>query len=145
MSEFPQEALYLLRASEMVHRPKIGQAVLRDSASLEVTYDGQAARFLHYSYQPKPWTTAGWVCGPDPYVELLPRLLFADDVPIRLERSDVPPWIWPGKAGRVAKGGVAGLRAVRRQVGRVTRKLPAGPRRRVLAVRDRMDSWLSSR
>ena len=146
MSEVPADSVFHLHPSEMVGSRGMPNVFIVDARRLETTCDARRVRILHAAWTPKPWTAGAWArAAPNPYLRLLPRLLFASDVPLRLERSDVAPWLWPGFTGLAVRRVGVGLGMLRRSVGRTARKLPPGTGRRVFALRDRLDRWLGSR
>lgn len=146
MSEVPPKSLHHLHPSEMVHSRRMSNALVRDPARLNVTYEGREARLLHSSWVPKPWVPRAWILlDSNAYVRLLPRLYFGADVLLPLKRSDVPPWLWPGSTGLILRAGVKGLRTLRIGVGALARKLPSGARGRAFVLRDRLDEWLGLR
>ena len=83
---------------------------------------------------PKAWQRKALVrLRDDAYVRLLPRLLFGDDVAVRLEPKSVPLWLRPGVRARavirgadLAHGGVRGA----------VHALPGPVRARALALRN---------
>jgi hypothetical protein len=95
MSEVPAEKLEALPPYEWDLR----RVVVEDSESL-VCVSGRYRRrqpLLHRHNAPKVWQSDGWQrVRPDAYVQLLPRLLFAADLPLRLTPDCVPLWIRPG-------------------------------------------------
>ena len=146
MSEVPPESLHYLHPAEMMHARMLPRMSVRDPRTLEATFLGRPTRLLHSSWAPKPWIPGAWVRGgPNAYARLLPCLLFEQDLPLRLGRSDVPPWLGPGASGAVLRGALAVLHGARRTVGAIVRKLPTGALARVLAARDRLDRWLGFR
>ena len=87
MSEIPREALALMPPG---YEAFGGHVSIEDVDSLRCTLDGTATRFLHYPDSPKPWQPRGWLrAGATAYAKLIRRLLFAPDVPLKLEPSDV--------------------------------------------------------
>jgi hypothetical protein len=104
--------------------PELYRTRVADERTLASTLDGRPVRLLHYTGTPKPWDARGWTRSRrDAYTELLPRLLFADDVPIRLRLDEVPVWLRPTRAGRRALSALnlvnRGLRAVASRTPRV--------------------------
>lgn len=64
-------------------------------------------RSILYSMRPKPWEDRAWLrVRRDAYVRLMPRLLFADDVPIRLSAADLPVWLRPSLAAGLARAAI---------------------------------------
>ena len=79
---------------EMAIPPAIYRARVVAPDGLAVALDGHAVRVLHYTAAPKPWDRFGWTrVRRDAYTELLPRLLFGNDVLVRLEHDEVPIWL----------------------------------------------------
>jgi hypothetical protein len=74
-----------------------------DAASLRCAVDGLETLYLHCTGVVKPWQRWGWSRDSfDAFVKLLPRVLVADDVPLRLAPGDVPAWLRGGVSGRAA-------------------------------------------
>ena len=106
MSELPADALIALPSVGMAHTRTFADARVIDERALWVEHQGASARVVHYSWGPKPWMAADWRrIGRTVYVRLLRRLLFAEDVPVRLPHDAVPLWLRP-RPGR--RGGAAG-------------------------------------
>jgi hypothetical protein len=61
----------------------------------------------------------------DAYVRLLPRVLLADDVPIRLEPAELPRWLRPGSAARAE---LTALSALNGSMRALQRRLPGDAR-----------------
>ena len=100
-----------------------------DPRTLECENDGEATVLLHCTNRPKPWEPRGWVLRPyTAYVDLLPRVLFAKDVSIRIDLADVPVWLRPTRLGEAARATMAQTRRTWR---RLERALP--PRARAVA------------
>jgi hypothetical protein len=97
MSEVPAGATAALNPGEVAFG---GDAVIDDIASLAAGVKGRPKTLLHYLDRPKPWERGGWLrlAGID-YVRLMRRLLFWDDVPIRVDPATVPIWLRPTKFG----------------------------------------------
>ena len=138
MSEVPAEALHALD-------PDLGPTSFEqdpvdvvDATSLRCSLRGKETLLLHYAGGPKPWEARGWSGRIfDAYIRLLPRVLLADDLPLRLAGGDVPIWIRGGPQGRVALSSLrAGADAARWALSR----LPAPARRRLL-LRIRSRVW----
>ena len=98
MSEIPREAVALLPEDEQVFG---GDVSVDDFETLACTSAGRLSKILHLIDSPKPWEPSGWLrlAGID-YAQLMRRLLFADDVPLRLDRDQVPLWLRPGMTGK---------------------------------------------
>lgn len=63
--------------------------------TLACSYRGHPTSLLHSSAQPKPWHRGGWrtMRANNAYSRLMPRLLFADDLPLRIDLLEVPCWL----------------------------------------------------
>jgi hypothetical protein len=143
MSEVPAEALAAYPTAEMVHTRVIDDAFVVDQRRLHVVHQGRTARLVHYSWGAKPWMAADWRrIGPNAYVRLLQRLLFADDVELRLAEADVPVWLRPSRTGGAALRAIVAARCTRGAAGGLVRRLPAPARRPLEALRDRVDGWI---
>jgi hypothetical protein len=102
MSEIPREALALLPERDNVFG---GHAVVEDFDTLACTCDGQPTKILHLLDSPKPWESSGWLrLASTDYVRLMRRLLFARDVPLRLDPDLVRPWLRPSWRGELTLG-----------------------------------------
>jgi hypothetical protein len=100
MSEIPREAVALLDQGDEVFG---GEAAVENMKTLACTSAGRPTRLLHLVDNPKPWERSGWLrLGATDYVRLMRRLLFADDVQLRLDRHDAPLWLRPGPSGQLA-------------------------------------------
>jgi len=143
MSEVPADAVEELPAREAVFPPDMHRVSVTDGDGLTALHDGAPVALLHYTWVPKPWTARAWGRIPnmrrDAYVRLLPRVLFADDVRLRLEPALVPPWLRPGPAGRLALEGIVLGKRLRAAAAAVVRWLPAGLRATLMGWRDRID------
>jgi len=74
-----------------------GGLVIADKNRLVCLNHGREVSILHHDQRPKVWnpTGRGRLRSADAYVRLLPRVLFADDVLLRLQAEDVPWWVRP--------------------------------------------------
>jgi len=108
-------------------------ATIADAARLVCLREGKPATILHHSGRPKVWQPSGRGClsAGEPYVRLVPRVLFGDDVVLRLDPGDVPWWLRPG---RVTRARVAGAEAVDTVKGRVAVRTRLANRGRVPAA-----------
>jgi hypothetical protein len=101
------------------HTPLRGVRVV-DSSRLRVTDGRGGSPFLLHHTLTKPWLA---VTVPNAYSRLLPRLLLADDVTLRLVSTDVPRRLRTGPlaaADRLRCAAQAGARTIaRRQLGRL--------------------------
>ena len=111
MSEIPQAALEIGDVDEEVSDDAMGKAVV-DSRSLRCTYRDKPVSILHHSMTPKPWRPEAWrrTRRDDAYVRLLPRLLFATDLPLRLAPRDVPLWLRGDVRAHAMLAGISVLR-----------------------------------
>lgn len=136
MSEIPDEAVEQLPGYEWNMR----NVLLEDARTLTCVADGRRQPLLHTPAMPKLWQAEGWRrVERGAYVELVPRLLFAEDVPVALAPSEVPFWIRP--RSRVAVLVLRGynrtpwiLRKVSRIPHRALRELRAAPQRLLRAI-----------
>jgi hypothetical protein len=120
MSEIRRDALTLLPETEAA----LGVDVtVQDIEGLICNVNGEPKTILHYLDRPKPWERSGWLrLAATDYVRLMRRLLFADDVPLRLDPRHVPLWLRPGMSGEVTlralgaanRGGIWAARQVPR-------------------------------
>jgi hypothetical protein len=111
MSEVPPGATARLDPDEVAFG---GHISVDDCASLAASVNGRRKTLLHFLDRPKPWERNGWIrlAGTD-YVRLMRRLLFWDDVPIRIDPATVPMWLRPTKVGDATLGLLgAGNRAI---------------------------------
>jgi hypothetical protein len=75
-----------------------------DRERLRCDYDGHDPFLLHYWNHPKAWLPdARRHLSMDAYVELLARLLTADDVPIRLSPKELPVWMRDDLRGKFVR------------------------------------------
>ena len=77
--------------------PDAENVVIEDESRLACTHDDEQLLIAHHSLGPKVWAADGWkrMATGHPYVRLFPRVVFGDDVTIRLTKQDVPWWLWP--------------------------------------------------
>ncbi len=133
MSEVPRAAVALLPADEAT----LGSDVrVDDPRTLRSSRDGRPITILHYGGRPKPWHPSGWTrLTGRAYIDLIPRLLFMNDVPLQLEPGDVPPWLRPGFRGNLLR---ASLGPTSRTAARLAATAPDSLRRRLRALRTRV-------
>lgn len=97
MSEIPRDSVGVLPEGDEVFG---GHARIEDFHTLKTTFQGRPATILHLVDNPKPWEPSGWLrLAATDYVRLMRRLLFASDVPIRLDSEQAPLWLRPGIGG----------------------------------------------
>jgi hypothetical protein len=95
---------------------------IEDAQSLRCTIDGHSPYLLHYWGTPKPWQRRSWLrVERDAYVELVPRVLFAADCPVRVDPHEVPPWMRQGSGAAAAR---RVLGAINRTARRGLERLP---------------------
>ena len=130
MSEVPAEAIAEGDQAETLLFDSVNDGTIEDEQTLRLTLNGVPIRFIHYGLSPKAWQRQGWrrIREDDTYARLLPRVLFAEDVPIRLDGDGVPLWIRPGRLGRLALVTIGGAHTVgsmvkRRDVAPIKRQL----------------------
>ena len=85
-----------------------------DAETLRCEADGNAALFLHFTGQPKPWQPHGWLrLRFRAFNRLLTRVLEGDDLALRLPSAKIPPWLRAGFRGRLLENaGAAAARVV---------------------------------
>jgi hypothetical protein len=130
MSEIPREALALLPKGEDAFG---ANAMVEDYESLKCSVGGHPAKILHLLDSPKPWEPSGWLrlAGTD-YARLMRRLLFASDIPLRLDPAQVPLWLRPSRRGELA---LRILGSGNRAAVRTANKLPEPLRTRLRQAR----------
>lgn len=102
-AELTDDALTMLDSELMAH-PRLSAAAVRDAATLECRLaDGRPPYVLHAG--PKQWVEPTL---PTAYTALLTRLLFADDVAIRLRPADFPFVLRPGVAPALVRSARVG-------------------------------------
>lgn len=136
LSEVRPDEIEALAEGEAVLWDSLPEVEVVDERTLACRHDGRPTALLHYSYRPKPWQPRAWIrVTDDAFVRLLPRVLFADDVEIRLDPSQVPLWVRPGPAARVV---VEILDLAHRAAKTAINAPPAPVRRRLLALRNEL-------
>jgi hypothetical protein len=143
MSEVSRSDVAELPSEEVVYTGLMHQARVVDRERLLTVRKGHVVALMHYTGKLKPWMPQSWArINRDGYVRLLLRLLFEDDVPLRLSGNHVPPWLRPTTRGRLLLGGlrvVHGPRARLQDAARVlVHRLPARVREPILHVRGRI-------
>jgi hypothetical protein len=85
-----------------------------DEGSLRCRIGRRETLMVHYGASPKPWQPGGWrSLRRNPYTQLLPRLLFADDVAVPVSQAELPPWLRPGVTGAALRLALEGLNRLR--------------------------------
>jgi hypothetical protein len=133
---FPdQDALNAILASDVVrpeevgvldhalapHPPFRGVRIV-DANRLRVVRDDGSEPFALHHIQRKPWLAP---LDSTPYSQLLPRLWFADDLPLRLQPGDVPLRFRGAWTGRVAARYASASRSAERARVNARRRLAA--------------------
>lgn len=126
MSEFPVDAVELLPAYEW----DVRRISVDDEATLRCSVDGAPQPLLHAWQKPKVWQSPACVRR-SAYERLMPRVLFASDVEVRLSHDEVPVWLRPGRVARVASS----VLSARNNLPDDLRRVPRVPRRAVREVR----------
>ena len=107
MSEISRDDLAVLPEGDEVYP---GDVTIEDLETLRCAVDGTPSKFIHVIDRPKPWERGGWLRrGSGVYMELMRRLLFEDDVALRLKPEEVPLWLRPGVHGRLAMATLGGF------------------------------------
>ncbi len=97
-SAVSDDDLHVLPYDAVPHPPFAGIEVA-DARALRLTWTGGVQPYGLHHIQRKPWLHH---VRSTPYSELLPRLWLADDLPLRLDGSEVPLRFRPGRAGALA-------------------------------------------
>lgn len=135
-SEVPAGAVRVLPQRDEVYWDDLRKVEVVDPSTLECRFQGERPAILHYSFGPKPWAPRGWVrVKEDAFVRLLPRVLFGNDVALRLEPAELPFWLRPGRRARML---VRALDAVHVCAKWVYAATPPGIQKRLLAIRARL-------
>jgi hypothetical protein len=130
MSEIPRGALALLPAGDEAFG---GDVTIEDLRTLRCTLNGRPTRLLHYPDSPKPWQPRGWLrVGWPAYARIMRRLLFASDIPLRIDPQHVPQWLGPTSRGRMEFRGLAATSGAIRWA---SRRLPEHQRGRLRDLR----------
>lgn len=121
MSVIPPEAIAELPAWGQVARGEMVRVRIVDQHRLACTLDGVATTILHYTRNPKAWERENWWrVRWDAFTLLLPRVLLADDVPLKLQPATMPVWARPG---RLSHACLRALDLAHRVVAPASRKL----------------------
>ena len=107
MSEIPPDRLHVLPKTTAPAFGDLKRTRIVDARSLASTMNGHATALLHNAGPVKPWDPAKWYrLQRNAYLKLLPRVLFADDVPVRIRPEDVPSWLHEGAGPRAQRAGL---------------------------------------
>jgi hypothetical protein len=103
-SEVPESALDVRPDNESILHDALRNVDILDPRSLECSYRGRPPALLHFALRGKPWQWQAWrrARTDDAYMRLLPRLLFARDLPVRVEPEEVAVWLRPTRPGHAA-------------------------------------------
>jgi hypothetical protein len=147
MSEIPEDAIALQPAHEQPDW--LAEVELEDAQTLTCRYRGGETAILHFSLAPKPWEPTGWRrVSRNAYIELFPRVVLADDVALRLEPAELPPWLRDDARARAARLSLDALWRGRDSAERIARasaqRLPPPLRDPVLRLRDRLGERFST-
>ena len=137
MSEVPSDQVAVGRHDEHLWWDAVTESRVEDAASVRVVYNDGDALLLHHAMNPKVWERRAWrrVREDDVYLQLMPRLLYADDLTIRLRGDGQPAWIAPGRRGKAALHALGGANTL---AGIVKRRDAAAVRRQVARVVERV-------
>jgi hypothetical protein len=139
-SEVPPEGIEILPEYAGVY-PDDQLRVEVQSRSLRCSLDGHPVAILHHVHWPKVWQPRGWLrLRRDAYVRLFPRVLFGEDVPVRLGQDEVAFWLRPTPAARLCARVLDGAHGVIRAAVHAT---PSPLRRRLVGSRNRLLGWLA--
>jgi hypothetical protein len=127
MSEVPAGAVVIQPAGGQAFFWNLRATRVVDRSTLACESGGRRVTVLHFNGVPKPWEPASWRrVRRDAYSRLLPRVLFADDVPIRLEPASFPIWMRADPSSAVSLTALEivhrighGLRGVGRRLARL--------------------------
>jgi hypothetical protein len=124
MSEISPEAIRLLPRDEAPTHPRDRAVVaVQDERRLLCTCRGTRTTLLHAAGDPKPWQVRRSAASHDCFAQLLPRVLFADDVVLRAAERDVPLGYRPGSTARLLWGMQRVIIALGRRVPRRFRRI----------------------
>ena len=113
MSEVAPGSIAVQPAAAMAQHEELLRVRIENQESLFCTDRGQPVTILHHSAAPKAWMPRGWKRDfRHAYVRLLPRVLFGDDVALRLEHDELPLWLRPTNAGAVTARAVRTTHAI---------------------------------
>jgi hypothetical protein len=139
-SEVPQEAIEILPDYAEAY-PDDQLRVEVEPGSLRCWLDGQPVALLHHVHWPKVWAPRGWIrLRLDAYVQLFPRVLFGQDVPLRLSQDEVVFWLRSTPTARLCARILDGAHGSIRAAVHAT---PRSLRRRLVGSRNRLLGWLA--
>ena len=122
MSEIPEDALELMPKSRAPAFEDLRETRVADAGSLTSVLHDRPTLVLHNAGPIKPWDRRKWYrLQHNAYLELMPRVLSADDVPLRIRVEEVPVWLRAGTAPRVYRRSLTILSSAAR---RTVRGLP---------------------
>jgi hypothetical protein len=134
-SELPADAVEELPAHGEAFPEQLLRVRVRDAETLACELDGRPTTILHHSLGPKVWQRLGWLrLRNDAYVRLLPRVLFAQDLTLRLDPRRLPLLLRPGFGPRAVR---KTLDTVHRAVRSTAHATPRPVRARLVALRNR--------
>ena len=108
MSEVPAGAIHVEPEWAEAHPGALLDVRIESERTLACADRGRQVTILHQAGSPKAWQPRGWKRDfRQSYVRLLPRLLWGDDVQLRLQHREAPLWLRPGAPGTL------GFRAIR--------------------------------
>ncbi len=125
MSEIPGGAVLEAPQLEAPIFEQLTHVQVVDEERLACTHRGVSTVLLHEAGTPKVWEREACMRVRGAYVRLAPRALLADDLPLRLEPSELPPWMRGGRGGRALARGLSLTTTV---VLPIIRMLPSGLR-----------------
>ena len=136
LADLPADAVDVLPVEGEAYPEQLLRVRVLDERSLKCELDGQPVTILHQSLGPKVWHRLGWLrLRNDAYVRLLPRVLFGDDVELRLEPHEVPVWLRPGAAAATLRRSLDAAHGAARAAAHAA---PEPLRRRLLSLRGRV-------
>jgi hypothetical protein len=135
-SELPDDAVDQLPVSGEAYPEQALRVRVVNARTLDCELDGEPVSIVHHSLGPKVWQPYGWVrLRNDAYVQLLPRLLFGEDVPLRLDPAEVPFRLRPGPGPHSVR---ATLDTVHGGIRGAVNATPGPVRARLVAARNRL-------
>lgn len=133
MSEIPDRAVALRRQHVV---DELLQVRIVDPGALRCVDGDEPVEILHHTGGPKPWQQEAWMrVRRNAYVRLLPRVLLAPDVRLRLRPDELPIWLHDDARGRLV---LRGLDALNGSARAVVRRTPPGAYRQLRRVRARL-------